>query len=62
MKSVTAHLDRLGKELDELKRSVQQQTAPKVKVSLKGVLKSAKIAPRDVEQAKRSLFPAANSK
>jgi len=62
MKSVTAHLDRLGKELDELKRSVRQQTAPKVKVSLKGVLKGAKIAPRDVERAKGSLFPAAHSK
>jgi len=62
MRGVEAKLDRLGRDLDELKQIVLQQCPPKVKVSLKGILKGSRINRRDIEAAKRSLFPLARAK
>jgi hypothetical protein len=45
----------IEKEVKELKLMVMQQNAKK-KISLKGYLKGIKVADRDIEKAKKSLF------
>jgi len=62
MASVLERLDRLSKEVRELKRVVFHQAPPKRKVSLKGVLRGAKIHEKDIQAARRSLFPAARTR
>lgn len=57
MSELHKRIERLEREIGELKLLSLRRGRPKVKVSLKGALKGVKISERDIRRAKASLFP-----
>jgi len=62
MGALEKKIERIEKELDELRLIVLQQAPPKVRVSFEGMLKGVKISEADFRRAKKSLFPHARGK
>jgi len=62
MNDVNKRIDRLEKQVSELRLIVLQHAPARAKVSFKGLLKGARVTEADIRRARRSLFSHARAK
>ena len=62
MNKLQRALHDIESQIDGLRLIVLQQAGPKVKVSLKGLLKGQRFSELEIERAKKSLGPADRAK